>query len=115
MEVCFQLCGGLRLFPGYDKCFKSRKFLFLGICHKDVVPRGFLCECPGAYSGPRCQLTTRTFQGNSYIWLPPKTPHKFGSISLEFATSAANGLLFYQGPAVKGNFQITLGSGDNKF
>ncbi|XP_028409982.1 protocadherin-like protein isoform X2 [Dendronephthya gigantea] len=86
--------------PEYDTCVNDVSCLNGGTCH-DVLPRGFVCECPGKYSGPRCQLTTRTFQGNSYIWLPPKTPHNFGSVSLEFATGAANGLLLYQGPAVK--------------
>ena len=75
---------------------------FSGKCH-NIVPRGFVCECPGEYSGPRCQLTTRTFYGNSYVWLPPQTPHNFGSVSLEFATGASSGLLLYQGPAVEGN------------
>ena len=82
--------------------FLTGGLTILGTCH-DVVPRGFVCECPSEYNGPRCQLTTRTFSGSSYIWLPPKTPHNFGRISLEFETGAADGLLLYQGPAVKGN------------
>ena len=75
------------------------------MCH-DVVPHGFVCECRGEYSGPRCQTTTRTFLGSSYIWLAPKTPYNYGSISFEFATEEPNGLLLYQGPAVKGDVLI---------
>ena len=85
-------------------CLDNLSFLYFpGTCPKEFYPRGFVCNCPGEYSGPRCQLTTRTFLGNSYVWLPPKTPHNFGSVSLEFATGSSSGLLLYQGPAVEGN------------
>lgn len=73
-----------------------------GTCH-DSVPYGYIiCECPREYHGPRCQQTTRTFYGNSHIWLPKLSSYDIGEISFEFMTEEKDGLMLYQGPLTKG-------------
>ena len=66
------------------------------------VSKGYVCECPDAFRGPECQLTTRTFYGTSYIWLSKLAAYENSRIELEMSTRKANGLLMYQGPLIEG-------------
>ncbi|XP_028392611.1 protocadherin-like protein [Dendronephthya gigantea] len=75
-----------------------------GTCH-DILPEGYVCECPHEYRGPECQATTRTFdKSNSYIWLEPLSAYELSSFSFEFMSqpSSSSGLLVYQGAVRKG-------------
>ena len=85
-------------------------FTFAGTCH-DVLPEGYVCECPHEYRGPECQATTRTFdQSNSYIWLEPLSAYELSSFSLEFMSkpSAGSGLLVYQGALRQGIVKLKM-------
>lgn len=82
-------------------CTTGTPCLHGGTCH-NAVPKGIICECGREYLGPECQSTTRTFKGNSYLWLNKLAAYQRSSISLQFMTDTANGLLLYQGPLYKG-------------
>ena len=85
-------------------------FRYLGTCH-DVLPQGYVCECPHDYRGPECQATTRTFDvGDSYIWLEPLSAYELSSLSFEFMsqTNARSGLLLYQGALRQGIVKVLL-------
>ena len=62
------------------------------------VSVGYICRCFGGYDGPNCELTARSFEPGEWIWLPPPQQCTVGSLSLEFASREANGLLLYGGP-----------------
>ena len=70
-------------------------FFYDGYCN---VSLGYICRCFGGYDGPNCELTTRSFEPGEWIWLPPPQQCTVGSLSLEFASREANGLLLYGGP-----------------
>ena len=70
-------------------------FFYDGYCNVSV---GYICRCFGGYDGPNCELTTRSFEPGEWIWLPPPQQCTVGSLSLEFASREANGLLLYGGP-----------------
>lgn len=83
-------------------CSHSNPCLHGGTCH-DSVPYGYMvCECLREYQGPQCQMTTRSFYGNSLIWLPKLSSYDIRDVSFEFMTEYPNGLLLYQGPLKKG-------------
>ena len=84
-------------------CTTGTPCLHGGTCH-NAVPKGIICECSREYRGPECQSTTRTFKGNSYLWLEKLAAYERSIVSLQFMTETANGLLLYQGPVFKGNF-----------
>ena len=75
---------------GFVSCF-----FYDGSCNVTV---GYICRCFGGYDGPNCELTTRSFEPGEWIWLPPPQQCTVGSLSLEFASREANGLLLYGGP-----------------
>lgn len=58
------------------------------------------CECPPGFTGPQCQVTSRTFTGGkeSWAWYPPLEQCENSHMSLEFLTENGNGLVFYNGP-----------------
>ncbi|XP_049790107.1 neural-cadherin-like [Schistocerca nitens] len=56
------------------------------------------CLCPSGYSGPKCQGTTRSFQGDGWAWYSPLSTCDKSHLSIEFRTTEANGLLLYNGP-----------------
>ena len=70
-------------------------YFYDGYCNVSV---GYICRCFGGYDGPNCELTTRSFEPGEWIWLPPPQQCTVGSLSLEFASREANGLLLYGGP-----------------
>lgn len=57
-----------------------------------------LCECPPGYSGPQCQVTSRTFGGHGWAWFPPLEQCENSHLSLDFMTDSPGGILFYNGP-----------------
>lgn len=59
---------------------------------------GALCTCPEGYTGPRCEMATRTFQGDGWAWYAPLSVCEDSHLSLEFMTRTPSGLLFYNGP-----------------
>lgn len=90
-------------------CTTGTPCLHGGTCH-NAVPKGIICECSREYRGPECQSTTRTFKGNSYLWLEKLAAYERSIVSLQFMTETANGLLLYQGPVFKGNLcKLVLG------
>lgn len=56
------------------------------------------CECPAGYTGPQCQVTSRTFGGKGWAWFPPLEQCENSHLSLEFLTRSSDGILFYNGP-----------------
>lgn len=56
------------------------------------------CECPPGFTGPQCQLTSRTFNGKGWAWFPPLEQCENSHLSLEFLTESSSGLIFYNGP-----------------
>lgn len=56
------------------------------------------CECPVGFTGPQCQITSRTFGGNGWAWFPPLEQCENSHLSLEFMTEQADSLIFYNGP-----------------
>ncbi|XP_068812246.1 neural-cadherin isoform X1 [Struthio camelus] len=59
---------------------------------------GYRCLCPASFHGPDCQQTKHSFHGNGYAWFHPIRPCFESSLSLEFITGVADGLLLYSGP-----------------
>ncbi|XP_066975574.1 neural-cadherin-like [Macrobrachium rosenbergii] len=53
------------------------------------------CECPKGYRGPRCQMLTRTFEGNGYCWFPSLATCAANHLSMEFLTVQTEGLLIF--------------------
>ena len=82
-------------------CSTGTPCLHGGTCH-NAVPKGIICECGRDYRGPECQSTTRTFKGNSFIHLEKLIAYQRSTVSMQFMTGTANGLLLYQGPLYEG-------------
>ena len=61
---------------------------------------GVRCQCPRGYDGPRCQQTTRTFNGKGWAWYPPLELCDDSHLSVEFMTRKPDGVLLYNGPIV---------------
>lgn len=56
------------------------------------------CECPAGYTGPQCQITSRSFGGKGWAWFPPLEQCENSHLSLEFLTKSSDGILLYNGP-----------------
>ena len=101
-----------------SKSCKDSPCLHGGIC-RDVMPTGFVCECPVHLRGPLCQDTTRSFLGGlgeSYIWLSTLSVYERSTVGLEFSTKTADGLLLFQGPLDEGLLFVSLeGEGRGSF
>ena len=89
------------IFPPIYNCSTNNPCLHGGTCH-NAVPSGIICECPRGFRGPHCEFSTRTFYGNSYIWLAALTAYERSDVSMSFITRDASGLLLYQGPLYEG-------------
>nr|QDE55751.1 cadherin 1 [Nematostella vectensis] len=91
------------VFPPEKRCKPHNPCLHGGKCYETVPDcPGFVCKCPTGYHGPLCEMTTRTFYGNSYIWLPKLMTYSLSDLEFEFMTKTADGLLVYQGPEREG-------------
>uniref|UniRef100_A0A3Q4I0J7 Cadherin EGF LAG seven-pass G-type receptor 1a n=1 Tax=Neolamprologus brichardi TaxID=32507 RepID=A0A3Q4I0J7_NEOBR len=59
---------------------------------------GFMCECPpGEYEKPYCEMTTRSFPGQSFITFRGLRQRFHFTVSFMFATRERNALLLYNG------------------
>ncbi|XP_077449680.1 cadherin EGF LAG seven-pass G-type receptor 1 isoform X2 [Stigmatopora argus] len=59
---------------------------------------GFVCQCrPGEYEKPYCEMTTRSFPGQSFVTFRGLRQRFHFTISLMFATRERNALLLYNG------------------
>ncbi|XP_053313796.1 cadherin EGF LAG seven-pass G-type receptor 2 [Spea bombifrons] len=68
-----------------------------GIC-VNLLVGGFHCDCPpGAYEAPYCTVTTRAFNGESFLTFRGLRQRFHFTLSLSFATREQNGLLLYNG------------------
>ncbi|KAJ7997632.1 hypothetical protein DPEC_G00214140 [Dallia pectoralis] len=74
-----------------------------GVCKNgarcvDLLIGGFMCQCPpGEYQKPYCEMTTRSFPGESFITFRGLRQRFHFSLSFMFATQQTNGLLLYNG------------------
>ncbi|XP_068125539.1 cadherin EGF LAG seven-pass G-type receptor 2 isoform X2 [Hyperolius riggenbachi] len=74
-----------------------------GLCRNGAVCvnlllGGFHCECPpGEYEAPYCMVTTRAFDGESFVTFRGLRQRFHFTLSLSFATQEPNGLLMYNG------------------
>lgn len=71
---------------------------------------GIRCDCLPNYSGPRCQLTTRSFRGNGWAWYPPLDTCDQSHLSVEFVTLKPDGVLVYNGPITSPPANTTITS-----
>ncbi|XP_063309266.1 cadherin EGF LAG seven-pass G-type receptor 2 isoform X2 [Pelobates fuscus] len=68
-----------------------------GVC-VNLLVGGFHCECPpGAFESPHCTVTTRAFNGESFLTFRGLRQRFHFTLSLSFATRERNGLLLYNG------------------
>ncbi|CAG2164912.1 unnamed protein product, partial [Oppiella nova] len=74
-----------------------------GTCLK-ASDKNFICKCPEGSDGPHCQVTTRSFNGQGWVWLPPLPQCTQSHISLDIITQVPNGLLLYYGPINRPSF-----------
>uniref|UniRef100_A0A7N6B4V0 Cadherin EGF LAG seven-pass G-type receptor 1a n=1 Tax=Anabas testudineus TaxID=64144 RepID=A0A7N6B4V0_ANATE len=59
---------------------------------------GFMCQCPqGEYETPYCEMTTRSFPGQSFITFRGLRQRFHFTVSFMFATRERNALLLYNG------------------
>uniref|UniRef100_H3CYQ7 Cadherin EGF LAG seven-pass G-type receptor 1 n=1 Tax=Tetraodon nigroviridis TaxID=99883 RepID=H3CYQ7_TETNG len=68
-----------------------------GVCVNRLAG-GFMCECPpGEYEKPYCEMTTRSFPGQSFITFRGLRQRFHFTVSFMFATRERNALLLYNG------------------
>jgi hypothetical protein len=82
-------------------CF-STKCLNGGTCI--ITSDKSLCKCPQGFDGPYCELRTRSFNGQGWVWLEPLPQCSESHISLEILTQMPNGLILYYGPMNRPSF-----------
>ncbi|XP_056107101.1 cadherin EGF LAG seven-pass G-type receptor 1 [Rhinichthys klamathensis goyatoka] len=102
-----------------------------GVCKNggrcvDLLVGGFLCQCPdGEYEKPYCEMTTRSFPGQSFITFRGLRQRFHFTLSFMFATRERNGLLLYNGrfnerhdfiaiEIVEEQIQLTFSAGESK-
>ncbi|XP_019732668.1 cadherin EGF LAG seven-pass G-type receptor 1-like isoform X3 [Hippocampus comes] len=87
---------------------------------------GFVCHCmPGEYEKPYCEMTTRSFPGQSFVTFRGLRQRFHFTVSLMFATRERNALLLYNGrfnekhdfialEIVDEQIQLTFSGGETK-
>ncbi|KAI4886088.1 hypothetical protein NFI96_021834, partial [Prochilodus magdalenae] len=102
-----------------------------GVCKNggkcvDLLVGGFICQCPsGEYEKPYCEMTTRSFPGQSFITFRGLRQRFHFTISLMFATRERNALLLYNGrfnekhdfiavEIIDEQIQLTFSAGESK-
>ncbi|XP_023807886.1 cadherin EGF LAG seven-pass G-type receptor 1 isoform X2 [Oryzias latipes] len=87
---------------------------------------GFMCQCPpGEYEKPFCEMTTRSFPGQSFVTFRGLRQRFHFTISLMFATRERNALLLYNGrfnekhdfialEIIEEQIQLTFSGGERK-
>ncbi len=87
--------------PKKPKSCKDKPCLYGGKC-TDLKTGGYSCACAKKSSGPECQVAIKSFKTkDSYLWVKPFNYFYEGTLSFEFITKEANGVLLYQGPMTK--------------
>lgn len=56
------------------------------------------CICPGHTRGDRCNIVSRSFNGNSWAWMEPLPACLPVTVSLKVITNYPDGIIFYSGP-----------------
>ena len=72
-----------------------------GSCTDSSV--GPICTCPDGYDGPRCEMTTISFNGQGWAWFRPLEQCEESHLSVEIMTRTSTGLILYNGPMVQPN------------
>ncbi|XP_056307479.1 cadherin EGF LAG seven-pass G-type receptor 1 isoform X2 [Danio aesculapii] len=102
-----------------------------GVCKNggrclDLLVGGFLCQCPdGEYEKPFCQMSTRSFPGQSFITFRGLRQRFHFTLSFMFATRERSALLLYNGrfnekhdfiaiEIVEEQIQLTFSAGESK-
>ncbi|XP_074482164.1 cadherin EGF LAG seven-pass G-type receptor 1 isoform X2 [Sebastes fasciatus] len=87
---------------------------------------GFMCECmPGEFEKPYCEMTTRSFPGQSFITFRGLRQRFHFTVSFTFATRERNSLLLYNGrfnekhdfialEIINEQIQLTFSGGETK-
>ncbi|KAF7668280.1 hypothetical protein LDENG_00021540 [Lucifuga dentata] len=87
---------------------------------------GFKCECPlGEYEKPYCEMTTRSFPGQSFVTFRGLRQRFHFTVSFTFATRERNALLLYNGrfnekhdfialEIINEQIQLTFSGGETK-
>uniref|UniRef100_A0A7N8X5C6 Cadherin EGF LAG seven-pass G-type receptor 1a n=1 Tax=Mastacembelus armatus TaxID=205130 RepID=A0A7N8X5C6_9TELE len=87
---------------------------------------GFMCQCPpGEYEKPYCEMTTRSFPGQSFITFRGLRQRFHFTVSFMFATRERNALLLYNGrfnekhdfialEIINEQIQLTFSGGETK-
>ncbi|XP_038077180.1 neural-cadherin-like isoform X2 [Patiria miniata] len=89
------VCGANTQQPGlcdFDACLNG------GTC-TETQGGGHTCQCPTGYDGPDCQQTTREFK-DGFAHFGTLQQCEETHTSLEFITTAAEGVLLYNGPMI---------------
>ncbi|XP_023685991.2 cadherin EGF LAG seven-pass G-type receptor 1 isoform X1 [Paramormyrops kingsleyae] len=102
-----------------------------GVCKNggrcvDLLVGGFMCQCPpGEYEKPYCEMTTRSFPGQSFVTFRGLRQRFHFTLSFMFATQERNALLLYNGrfnekhdfialEIVEEQVQLTFSAGETK-
>uniref|UniRef100_A0A672SFX6 Cadherin EGF LAG seven-pass G-type receptor 1-like n=1 Tax=Sinocyclocheilus grahami TaxID=75366 RepID=A0A672SFX6_SINGR len=102
-----------------------------GVCKNggrcvDLLVGGFLCQCAdGEYEEPYCEMTTRSFPGQSFITFRGLRQRFHFTLSFTFTTRERNALLLYNGrfnerhdfiaiEIVEEQIQLTFSAGESK-
>ncbi|XP_062317832.1 cadherin EGF LAG seven-pass G-type receptor 1-like [Osmerus eperlanus] len=102
-----------------------------GVCRNgarcvDLLVGGFMCQCPpGEFQKPYCEVTTRSFPGQSFITFRGLRQRFHFTLSFMFATRERNALLLYNGrfnekhdfialEIIEEQVQLTFSAGETK-
>ncbi|CAG2101814.1 unnamed protein product [Medioppia subpectinata] len=94
------LCKSSQILSKAIKSCADIQCLNGGTCLK-ASDKNFICKCPEGSDGPNCEVTTRSFNGQGWVWLPPMPQCSQSHISIEIITQIPNGLILYYGPMNK--------------